>query len=720
MYSQRIIDLTLDGFEQENGWRPEPKSIGEVDEFIAYIDSLVEVNPKSNKINTYFNWKEGRQPSPLEIEFIQQQILNEQLMCFSDARYFVTRYSRIRTVDERIVRIEFRIAQDIFHKILGEFEDIGMAIQFFILKCRQVGISTIVAQYFIQRILFRSNTYAIMASAKIQQSEKLLGMVETTLTRLPFWLPPAKTILKTKEPKWANGSRLSIQAGSQTVGIAQGDSPSCIHISELADYVNPKHTIEEGLYPAAHQTSSLFFVMEGTGSMATPWQKEKWEFYKENWGKGGRFKTLFFPPACASDLYPHADWIRNNPIPPDWNPPVEAQRMKNRCELFVRSTDYLSKYMGSDWKMDRNFLWYWTCGWNEAKQSHTEKTFLAQWAVTDTDAFQSEFDPIFRDETINIINKVRERAYIPYAITGKTILHGTENEPFKPDELEIDRSLPELDLNWTGLDENTYKWTFIPLKPFDDSTDEACFDKLLMFHPPEDGAEYAISVDTADGLGLPNEDRSTLSVQKKGKRGDRDVQVASFTSLTLNSAQMSRIAAAVAVFYGTDGVGNITSGNEMIARFIIEQRRKAGDECQHQLKIMGFLDHHIMHSYDDKGNIDPNKGTKEGWFTGEWSRYILLNRFISAVTLGWLKLNDPIVLRQLKTFVRRESKTGKKRSEMGHDVGEHDDNIFACAMGWTTLHDLENWAERLEGTALSFLPTPPEPNNDWHTIGVEI
>ena len=67
MYSQRIIDLTLDGFEQENGWRPEPKSIAEVEEFIQYIDSLVEINARSNKINTYFNWKEGLQPSPLEI-----------------------------------------------------------------------------------------------------------------------------------------------------------------------------------------------------------------------------------------------------------------------------------------------------------------------------------------------------------------------------------------------------------------------------------------------------------------------------------------------------------------------------------------------------------------------------------------------------------------------------------------------------------------------------
>jgi hypothetical protein len=113
---------------------------------------------------------------------------------------------------------------------------------------------------------------------------------------------------------------------------------------------------------------------------------------------------------------------------------------------------------------------------------------------------------------------------------------------------------------------------------------------------------------------------------------------------------------------------------------------------------MGFLDHHIMHRYDSKGNIDPNKGTQEGWFTRNYTRAILLDRYMDAVNTGWLVLNDPISIRQLATFVRKfdkiEGRTAAARME--HVTGGHDDQVFAPAMGWTTLHDLENSAARVQ------------------------
>ena len=94
----------------------------------------------------------------------------------------------------------------------------------FVLKARQVGISTLTAMFFLHRILFRSNTHAIMpASAQVEQSTKLNMIIDTAWDRLPFWLLRRLKIgLKAKEPRWDNGSALSIQAGSQTVGIAQG------------------------------------------------------------------------------------------------------------------------------------------------------------------------------------------------------------------------------------------------------------------------------------------------------------------------------------------------------------------------------------------------------------------------------------------------------------------------------------------------------------------
>ena len=33
---------------------------------------------------------------------------------------------------------------------------------------------------------------------------------------------------------------------------------------------------------------------------------------------------------------------------------------------------------------------------------------------------------------------------------------------------------------------------------------------------------------------------------------------------------------------------------------------------------------------------------------------------------------------------------------MVHQTGQHDDNIFAPALGWTTFHELENSAQRIQ------------------------
>lgn len=706
MYSDRIIQGTLDDFARREGWRPEFHSVEQVDEFCSYVDSLIDTD--ANSRNSYFSWKAGKRPSDARIQMIKRWVRNEQFCCFASAEYFATRYGRIRDAEERVIHFNHRLAQRIFHNALAECDDEQIAIQLYILKCRQLGVSTVVALYFLHRILFRSNTYAVMASVQAQQSEKLAAMIDLTWSRLPFWLIPAKTIIKAREPRWANGSALSVQSGTQEVGIAQGTTPSCIHISEVGDYSNPKRVLEEGLFPACHPTKSLFMVLEGTGSMASPWQKEKWDYYTANYGKGGRFRPFFIPPACARDLYPHADWLRAHPIPAVWSPGEETRRMRRRAELFVRSTDYLWKVLGQHWEMDREFMWYWECLFQEAVASHSEKEFLAQYAPTPDDAFQSENTPVFTRETIRLVTESGKSTCRAYAVTGKSILIGDQNKPYEPPSHEIDDREETIYLKWESSDEHEYKWELKPLRVFDDSTDEACMDKLLIFEPPEDGAEYAISIDTAHGLNTPNEDRTSLAVVLHGHSTEPDRQVASYTSIRVSPAQIARIAAAIAVLYCTDGRGNVTASNPLLCRFVIEQVRKAGDECQNQLKIMGFLDHHPMHRYDNSGNPVAMKVSKEGWFTQPWSRPILLDRFVEAVNTGWLIIRDPVALRQLATFVRKyKGQAGKPFME--HEDGAHDDNLFGLAMSWTTLHDFDNTAVRL---SRRFTPPKREETHD--------
>ena len=1071
MYSDAVVQRTIRDFEKRNGWTPTFHTVAECDERREYIDSIADVAKSKTGARSYWFWKDDKAPTERRIKEIKRWVQNERFLSFASAEYFVTRYAFIRAANTQIVHFNFRIAQKIFLAFLAECDDMQIAIQLFILKARQLGVSTVTALFFLQRILYIANTYAIMASVQVPQSQKLKNMIDTCQDNLPFWLRVYQTSTKASEPRWTNGSRLSVQAGAQEVGIGQGDSPSCLHIclhpqtlirlahgevreianvwkgdkvitstgriaavkaavqsprppevacelslwgnysplivtrdhpiltpdgfvhaedlakgdfvsmpvrwigygtkeisifhrptgwhghketrttkeqkialtpefgwlcglylsegslhrnvrlpgkpvdsiyfsihrkerertekgiravlggsqklncclskksltatvsfsnaalarwleenfgcgaegkkipdwvfdsgdfidglvkgyfegdghisprasevmghsislplliqmrdllasmgigwsslyhqpaglyygrncraqwmlqvsgdasrrlrdrmgwpsagkipapgrsqralkwryspdqkfvyiqvfenrpsfsesfydlevdaeehdfctihccvknSELGDYTNPKHTLDEGLFPACHQLPSLFMVLEGTGSTATTWQKESWNLYSE--GKG-RFTAFFIPPACATDLYPPESFLRQHPVPEPWESFVtdRTRKMRRRGELFVRQTPYLYKFLGQHWEMSKEFQWFWQCGYEEAVAKHAEREFLAANAVTPEDAFQSKDDPVFTQETINMVTEAREKSYVSYAVTGRTILMGNENTPYRPNAEDVNEREPEIVLDWEGIDGNEYRWNLIPLKQFDDSTDAACFDRLLIFEPPEHGAEYAISIDTAHGLNTPNEDRCALRVHRYGRGREPDRQVASFNSVRVNAPQTARIAAAIAVLYGTDGNKNVTAGNPLLAKFIIEQVRKPGDECQHQLKIMGFLDHHIMHRYDSKGNIDPNKGTQEGWFTRTYTRSILLYRYVDAVNTGWLVINDPISIRQLATFVRKHSDGRPGRME--HETGQHDDGLFADAMAWTTLHDLENSAQRIQ------------------------
>ena len=693
MYSPHVIEHTIQDFERRNGWGVQFHTVAECDEMAADINRVADVAKSKTGSRSYWFWKDDKAPTAHRIKEIKRWVQNERFLSFSSAEYFVTRYAYIRAANTQIIHFDFRIAQRIFLAFLAECDDLQIAIQLFILKARQLGVSTVTALFFLQRILYVANTYAIVASVQVPQSQKLKNMIDTCQDKLPFWLRVPQSSIKTNEPRWTNGSRLSVQAGAQEVGIGQGDSPSCLHLSELGDYTNPKHTLDEGLFPACHQLPSLFMVLEGTGSMATTWQKESWDLYA---AKKGRFTAFFIPPACASDLYPPESWLRQHPLPEPWESHINdrTRKMRRRGELFVRQTDYLWKVLGQHWEMPKEFQWFWQFGYEEAVAKHAEREFLAANAVTPEDAFQSKDDPVFTQETIDLVTKAREQNYVSYAITGKTILMGNENEPYRPNPEIVNGREPEIILDWEGIDENEYRWNLIPLNTFDDSTDSACFDRLLVYEPPEHGAEYSISIDTAHGLNTPNEDRCALRVHRYGHNREPDRQVASFNSLRVNSPQTARIAAAVAVLYGTDGNKNVTSSNPLLAKFIIEQVRKPGDECQHQLKIMGFLDHHIMHRYDSKGNIDPNKGTQEGWFTRTYTRSILLDRYVDAVNTGWLILNDPISIRQLANFVRKYKEQGQSRME--HEVGQHDDGLFADALAWTTLHDLENTAQRIQ------------------------
>jgi hypothetical protein len=263
MYSQKIINARCDEFTRQNGWEPIRHSYEQVKEFSAYIETLVK--KESNSKNTYLTI--SKPITARRGNEIKHWIENEQVLCALDSSYWEQNYAFVCDEKGQIYKFSPRLSQRIYDSVISDFDEKQVSIELLILKGRQLGITTQTALKFIHRIMFVPHTQAIMASVKASASELIERILDTAYNRCPWWLVPRKL------PKRAfdNGSILSIQSGMQATGLAQGWTPTSVHLSELADVPDPKRTIEEGLFRATHSSKNLFMVLEGTGGGNTGW-----------------------------------------------------------------------------------------------------------------------------------------------------------------------------------------------------------------------------------------------------------------------------------------------------------------------------------------------------------------------------------------------------------------------------------------------------------------
>jgi hypothetical protein len=692
MYSKRIITENIEEYQRVFKKTLVYHTYAEVQEFIKYIDKItsIESNSKSGYITVRQRLSAKRQQE------ITDWIENEQALCCLDAMYWATRYAWVCDEQGQIYKFLPRRSQQIYNSIIADFDEKQVSIELLILKGRQLGITTFTALMFLHRMLFVPHTQAIMASVKSTASELIGRIIETAYDRCPWWLKPGKL----PKRSYDNGSILSIQSGMQATGLAQGWTPTNIHISEIADIPNPILTIEEGLFRAAHTSKNLFMVLEGTGRGNTGWLAETWRKSKEGYPKGvERLCPIFIPWVMCPEIYPKADWIRKFPVQNSWQPHDITRKHIAKCESYIRNTPYLAKIAGADWRMPIEQQWFWQFNYDSACKNHTQKTWAAQMPADDFDSLTGIHDSVFDPEVLQGIEdniyevrplgdnnsiKTRRVPVETYAIMGHDV-----DEIFHPDPDLIDRNKEPITVTWRSYRGQEYEWLMVPLKQMDESIEMNTMDRLVVYDPPQRGNYYAIGVDTADGLGKEDEDRCVLSVTNNRFQGDSDEQVAEYTTNKVNSAQVVAFAACIGAWYGRnspDGRG---------AKYAIEQLRGPGDTCQHQLKMMGFNNHHKPRRYDSK-KIKDNPGTKEGWYSNGWSVPMLMSRFQEAVNGGWYIPKSKWLIEELRTLERHE--TGGK-SKMEHRTGQHDDRVRAAAVSYFTAHDFDILTERAQKRA---------------------
>lgn len=688
MYSKRIIEQRLDFFAASEGWEPVRHSLGQVQDFTEYIKSITKVT--SNSVRSYIEI--SKPLTEKRIQEVRRWIQNEKVLCAFDYSYWRDNYAYV--IDEAGDNKKFknRVSQDVFQSVVADLEEQGAGIQLLTLKARQVGITTLVALMFIHRMLFIGNTLAVMASVQKSKSDEIDIKLNTAYDMCPGWLVPVK---KTKK-EFSNGSRLMIESGMQPKGIAQGQTPNLIHISEIGIIPNPHNVIEEGLLPATHSNKNLFMVFEGTGSGNVGWFPDFWKSQKIKWPLGtGRMCPVFISWPLATDMYPQADWIAAHPVPSGWyERRMDATRAHiTRCEAYIRNTPYLAKVVGSNYRVPLEQQYWWELEYDQARERHSLQQHAARLPADDFEALTGVHDSVFDPEVIMELEddiyevrtdgtKKRKNDFIAYAIKGHSI-----GEEFYPSESEIDPHRETINLDWESTRGEKYDWQLIPLLPIDEETENNTFDKLLVYEQPQARAIYSCGVDTAHGLGKADEDRFCASMTRVGSGSGCDLQVCEYTSVRLSPAQAVPVLAAMATWYGKK------CKDQRGVKFSIEQIEGPGDICQNQLKIMGFNYHHTPGRLDGKRIKDEIKN-REGWYSTRNTVHILMNRFIEAVNGGWYVPASKWLIEELKTLERHIVDGGQDK--MIHQKNKHDDRVRAAAQSYLNCHTYDDLSARAQ------------------------
>lgn len=668
MYSEQKILMRMEASKKLLGWVPERHSIEEVEVFTQRMRRLEYQDPNHPSVVRIL-----RDPTPAELRFIR----NEIQMCACDADYWLTRYAYIRDETNTIRRFQWRIPQRAAYYVIQDMEEKGKSIEIQWLKGRQLGVSTIIELLITHRVLFGYGINAVTASIDTDKSAKMAGMMFLAIDQCPWWLKPTEDQRKVgKLISFMNQCSVSIQSGNQMSGIARGNTPTCIHLSELADFTDPADLVEASLFRAVHPSPKVFLNLESTGNSNVGWWADTWRFNKDNWHRGmSRLRPVFLPWFMGVDIYPMPTWLHDHPIVRGWKPMQETLAHVNKCNAYVRNTPLLADILGKEWTLPARQAWFWEVNYLEHKAKRIEKKWLQEMPADDYEALQSRQEKIFPYEVLTRIEEERQKRYDTFAIVGEGI-----EEKFYPMDTEIDysSSRTRIPITWSHGGK-AYRWQLIPLSIQDiENTDAMKWNhKLFVYEYPQIGTRYSLAIDTAGGGGL---DRTVFSINRVEEGIAPDVQVAELASDQISAAESYAFAMALSAWYDA----------WMVA---CEQIRKPGDICQLQMKQMGWPGSrvHSFVRYDGK-KVQKGKATKKGWYTTSWSRPLLLSMYIAAVENGWYKVNSKFLREECDNFEARQTDSGLTKME--HAQGKHDDRLFAAAISYFIAHDLQKMIDR--------------------------
>jgi len=409
MFHKTVIAANLAKLEAAFHFETRPYSIEEVEEFTRGLQGAVD--KKGNPLRPLL---------PDEEIFIK----NELILTKIDYEYWAERYSTINVAGRGSGRIvPFLDSQRFLLNRIGQVElDIhegrrhdGILLN--VLKAaRQVGVSTISESIAAHKFSTQDSLFGLIAAGVPDDSAYLFGMLELSLSSLPWFLRPGeKGHVKNAEIEFDGGSHVWVGAGKSMKGVAgargnlaRGKTLAFVHLTELSTWEVPDQ-IDSGLLPTMHRQAGLFSIFESTAKGRDNWWHRHWR--KCSGGKD-RFTNVFIP-WYAEPRY-------SLPAPVDWTPAPSTVAHGNRCE------ETSPRWFGRIFRLTRDQLYWYesTRSYYESPEKDDLRSFLEEFGAADDDeCFQLSGKGIFKPKLIQeMVDRARPLAAMVEVKPMKEIL----------------------------------------------------------------------------------------------------------------------------------------------------------------------------------------------------------------------------------------------------------------------------------------------------------